>query len=348
MNQVLDSIRAEFVRYKTLAEGALAQLDDADLVKAGPADNSIATICWHVSGNLESRFTDFLTSDGEKPWRHREEEFQRRHVSRSELLDKWSRGWSVLLTTLDHLTDADLQKTISIRRQPMPVHEALARALGHVSYHVGQIVYVAKSVRQDGWKFLSIPPGQSDAYNQQPVGEHAAAHTAIVAARMAAPPAAKNVQSRELEREARALYERLLVAWNRRDAHAMAACFTTDGSIVGFDGSQINARASIEDHLRPIFADHPTAAYVGKVREVRPLGSRVAVLRAVAGMVSPQSHDLNPALNTVHTLLATMEHGQWQAALFQSTPAMWHGRPDESTALTEELRETARRGVVCE
>ena len=108
MSGILQSIIDEYRRYKALAESALEQVPDA-LSEPAPADtNSIAVICWHVSGNLRSRFTDFLTSDGEKPWRQREEEFAARTVSRAELTAKWNQGWDVLLVTLDSLTDPDL------------------------------------------------------------------------------------------------------------------------------------------------------------------------------------------------------------------------------------------------
>jgi hypothetical protein len=166
MRDVIESITAEYHRYKKLAEDAIEQLDEADLSRPGPGDgNSIAIIAWHVSGNLISRFTDFLTSDGEKPWREREEEFRVRSVTRGELLAKWNRGWAVLLATLSGLTDADLVQTVSIRGQPLRVDEALHRSLAHTSYHAGQIVYLAKAFRGAGWKYLSIPPGDSAAYN---------------------------------------------------------------------------------------------------------------------------------------------------------------------------------------
>ncbi len=141
------------------------------------------------------------------------------------------------------------------------------------------------------------------------------------------------------------LYEQILIAWNQQDAAAMAAQFEEDGNLVGFDGSQADSRAAIEDHLRPIFADHPTAAYVAKVREIRMLGRDARILRAVAGMIPPGSDDINPALNTIHTLVAVENGDGWRAALFQSTPAAWHGRPQDSAALTEELRDVMRRGL---
>ena len=145
----------------------------------------------------------------------------------------------------------------------------------------------------------------------------------------------------------RLLYEQILIAWNQQDAAAMAARFEEDGNIVGFDGSQSDSRAAIEDHLRPIFADHPTAAYVAIVREIRMLGRDVGLLRAVVGMIPPNSDDVNPAGNTIQTLVAIQNADGWQAALFQSTPAAWHGRPQDSADLTEELRDVMRHGLTC-
>jgi uncharacterized damage-inducible protein DinB len=167
---MIDGVRAEFLRYKALAEKAIAQLNDAE-ISAPPAGggNSIATICWHVSGNLRSRFTDFLTTDGEKPWRNREEEFEPRTVTQAELLAKWEQGWDVLLESLARLSDSQLEANVTIRGQSLRVREALLRALAHVSYHAGQIVYAAKATRGSHWDYLSIPPGRSDEYNQHPV-----------------------------------------------------------------------------------------------------------------------------------------------------------------------------------
>jgi uncharacterized protein (TIGR02246 family) len=145
----------------------------------------------------------------------------------------------------------------------------------------------------------------------------------------------------------RRIYEHILIAWNQQDAAAMAARFEEDGNLVGFDGSQADSRAAIEEHLRPIFADHPTAAYVARLREIRMLGRDVGLLRAVAGMISPYSDDINPALNTIHTLVAVKHAKGWRAALFQSTPAAWHGRPQDSAELTEELRDVMRQGLTC-
>jgi hypothetical protein len=177
MNTLIRSIEGEYRRYKALADAALAQVPDARLSEAGPSGgNSLAVICWHVSGNLRSRFSDFLTSDGEKPWRQRDEEFAARAVSREELAVKWAQGWDVLFAALGSLTDADLTKTVLIRAQPMAVHEALHRSLAHTSYHVGQIVYLAHALCGDAWRYLSIAPGASAAYNADPRAEKPEAH----------------------------------------------------------------------------------------------------------------------------------------------------------------------------
>ena len=177
MAAIVESITGELRRYKALAEGALAQLTDAQLVAAPPGGgNSIATICRHVAGNLRSRFTDFLTTDGEKPWRNREAEFQARAVGRSELLAHWETGWAALFEALASLGDADLDRSITIRGQTFRVDEALHRALAHVSYHVGQIVYAARALAGPGWQFLSIPPGESEAFNKAPERQKASNH----------------------------------------------------------------------------------------------------------------------------------------------------------------------------
>lgn len=134
------------------------------------------------------------------------------------------------------------------------------------------------------------------------------------------------------------LYRQLLDGWNRRDAAAFADGFADDGVIVGFDGSQHAGRAGIAAEIGRIFADHPTGRYVGKVREVRPLGDRAAVLRAVAGVVPDGQADLNPGLNSVQSLTAELGGGRWRIVQYHNTPAAYHGRPDLADALTRELR----------
>lgn len=164
----VESIRTEYLTYKKLGERSIAQLSDAQLNAPGPGGtNSIAVICWHISGNLKSRFTDFLTTDGEKEWRNREEEFEQRTVTREQLLAKWDEGWSVLLEAVDRLKDSDLTRTVTIRAQPLEVHTALHRSLAHTANHVGQIQYLAHALKGGEWKYLSIAPGQSAAFNDK-------------------------------------------------------------------------------------------------------------------------------------------------------------------------------------
>lgn len=182
---MIASITAEFKRYKSLGEAAIAQLSDGDVSRSSGEDNSIAVIVWHVGGNLRSRFTDFRTSDGEKPWRNRDEEFEPRVVTRQELMSKWNSGWDALFDALAPLTDADFDQTIIIRNQPMAIGAALLRALAHISYHVGQIVFVAKSLRGAEWQTLSIPKGGSEVYNQNPGRESAEQHAAMLDRRRA-------------------------------------------------------------------------------------------------------------------------------------------------------------------
>ncbi|MFG1869789.1 SgcJ/EcaC family oxidoreductase [Micromonospora arborensis] len=136
----------------------------------------------------------------------------------------------------------------------------------------------------------------------------------------------------------RRLYEELLSAWNDRDARRYASLFTDDASLVGFDGSQVNA-AELEGHLAPIFTDHPTASYVWRVQEVRPLGHAVALLRARVGMVPPGQTDVNPAMNAVQSLVAVQQNGTWRVTLFHNTPAQYHGRSDLADQHTADMRD---------
>lgn len=161
----------EYRRYKGLADGAMDQLSADQLLDGSAHDNAVAVIAWHVSGNLESRFTDLLMSDGEKPWRDRESEFAPRTEASAEIRAKWERGWTVLFDALAALEDDDLGRTITIRGVELRVDEALLRSLGHTSYHVGQIVHSARSRVGGDWRFLSIPPGGTTAYNANPTRE---------------------------------------------------------------------------------------------------------------------------------------------------------------------------------
>ncbi len=185
---IVFSIEAEYRRYRSLAEAAMAQLSEPELSTPGPNDgNSVAVIAWHVAGNLASRFTDFLTTDGEKPWRNREQEFASRSPTREELREHWDRGWAILFESLAGLSDDDLDRIVTIRRAEHKVYAALYRSLAHASYHVGQIVYLAKSRRGHEWQFLSIPPGGSDAYNENPDIDRPEAHVSKIADTWAKP-----------------------------------------------------------------------------------------------------------------------------------------------------------------
>ncbi len=178
---LVDSIEAEMLRYKALAEAALAQVEDDALnqtLTAADSCNSLAVIAAHVAGNLRSRFTDFLETDGEKPWRERESEFAGSARTRTEILRHWDAGWAALDSALGPLGDGDLSRQVTIRGVPLSVGEALHRALAHTSSHVGQIVYLAKALRGRDWDCLSIPRGGSASYNLEPTPEKPPQHPA--------------------------------------------------------------------------------------------------------------------------------------------------------------------------
>jgi uncharacterized protein (TIGR02246 family) len=140
------------------------------------------------------------------------------------------------------------------------------------------------------------------------------------------------------EAEIRTLYQNFLDAWNNRDADAYASFVDEKGSLVGFDGSMMNGPDEIRSTLSGIFAHHQTATYISIVREVYLLSPDVALLRAVVGMVPRGKHELNPDVNSVQSLVAVKHEGTWRIALFQNTPAQFHGRPEEAQALTDELK----------
>jgi len=176
---VVGSIEGEYRRYRALAEAAMAQLDDDELARPGPGGtNAVLVSARHVGGNLASRFTDFLTSDGEKPWREREREFATPPSveGRAEGLAVWDRGWGSLVGALAELADADLERVVRIRGVELTVAAALSRSLAHTAYHVGEIVQAARALRGPRWEFLSIPPGGSDAYAASPDRERPDAH----------------------------------------------------------------------------------------------------------------------------------------------------------------------------
>ncbi|MCI0629667.1 MAG: DUF1572 domain-containing protein [Phycisphaerales bacterium] len=159
---------ATFRSQKDLADRAIAQLSDDQLRTALDENtNSIAIITKHMAGNMLSRWTDFLTTDGEKPWRNRDSEFIDDSKSRREIDEYWQRGWQCLFVTLDSLKPQDLTRTILIRGEPHTVIKAIDRQLSHYGYHVGQIVLIARVLAKDNWTTLTIPRGGSHQYNQR-------------------------------------------------------------------------------------------------------------------------------------------------------------------------------------
>ena len=167
-----DSI-AVFHYYKQLAERAMAQVADEQLFAVLDAEaNSIAIIVKHMSGNMRSRWTDFLTTDGEKPNRDRDSEFVLPPSTREALLAEWEHGWAIMFSALEPLTSADLARTITIRGEPHSVMQAINRQLAHYPYHVGQIVLLAKHLASEHWQSLSVPRNQSAEFNRRvAVGE---------------------------------------------------------------------------------------------------------------------------------------------------------------------------------
>jgi len=162
----LDEIHRQFRGHKRMAESAMAQLDDQEFFSAiDPESNSVAIIAKHIAGNARSRFTDFLTTDGEKPDRFRDREFEmNKETTRAEVMRLWEERWNIVFGTLESLKAEDLQRTITIRQEPHTVLQALNRALAHYAQHIGQIVFLAKHLRSAQWKTLSIPRGKSEEF----------------------------------------------------------------------------------------------------------------------------------------------------------------------------------------
>ncbi|MBV6712542.1 DUF1572 family protein [Paenibacillus chitinolyticus] len=164
----LESARKQFLYYKTLGEKAMDQLEPEQLFTAYNEDtNSIATIVAHLGGNMLSRWTDFLTTDGEKDWRDRDAEFGHGLSDKEQLLDKWNEGWNCLFHALDSLSPGQLEQIIYIRNEGHTVIEAINRQLAHYPYHVGQIVYAAKLLKKEEWNSLSIPRNKSAQFNSE-------------------------------------------------------------------------------------------------------------------------------------------------------------------------------------
>jgi hypothetical protein len=176
--QFLSAIINAFEANKRLADRAVEQVPDDKLHAALDANtNSIAVIMKHVAGNLSSRWTDFLTTDGEKPWRNRDDEFVDSCGTRAELLEAWEQGWACLLKVLKDLKAEDLERAVLIRGEPHSVPLALERSLGHTCYHIGQIVQVARIHAGSQWKTLTIPRGGSEHFNKTSWGQTGKSHS---------------------------------------------------------------------------------------------------------------------------------------------------------------------------
>jgi hypothetical protein len=169
----LDEARRQMRGYKRLAEGAVAQVkDDEFFVTLDPESNSIAILLKHMAGNMRSRFTDFLTSDGEKPDRRRDQEFEiGPGTTRAEVMRWWEGGWSRVFAAFDSLKPEDVMRTVTIRGEPHTVLQAINRQIAHYAHHIGQVLFLAKHFRSAEWKSLSIPRGKSEEYNRKPPAE---------------------------------------------------------------------------------------------------------------------------------------------------------------------------------
>ncbi|MGQ7947331.1 DUF1572 domain-containing protein [Flavobacterium sp. WC2509] len=164
----LESVKKQFEYYKMLGDKTIDQIPDDKLFwQYNDESNSIAIIVKHLSGNMLSRWTQFLSSDGEKEWRHRDEEFENDIKTKTELIQKWNDGWNCLFDALNSLQENDFSRTIYIRNQGHSVTEAINRQLAHYPYHVGQMVFIGKMICNEKWISLSIPKGNSNSYNAE-------------------------------------------------------------------------------------------------------------------------------------------------------------------------------------
>jgi Protein of unknown function (DUF1572) len=172
----LDEARRQFRGHKRLVESAIAQLNDEDIfITLDPEANCIAIIVKHLAGNMRSRFVSFLTSDGEKPDRNRDQEFElSAQTTRADVMRWWEEGWAHVFEALDFLKPEDLSHTVFIRAEPHSVLQAINRQIAHYAYHCGQIVFLAKHLRSTEWKSLSVPRGQSDEFNRRMLEKHRA------------------------------------------------------------------------------------------------------------------------------------------------------------------------------
>jgi hypothetical protein len=167
-NDYLDSVKKQFEYYKMLGEKTITQLPNEKLFwQFNEESNSIAMIINHLCSNMLSRWTDFKTADGEKEWRNRDAEFEKHICTKSDLMNQWQSGWQCLFDALNALTEADLDNVIYIRNMGHTIMEAINRQLAHYPYHIGQIVFIGKMICNENWVSLSIPKGNSQAYNAE-------------------------------------------------------------------------------------------------------------------------------------------------------------------------------------
>ena len=164
--EYLSTVIKRLKYYKDLGEKTFEQLEEKDFHFLPTSEsNSIAVIVQHLTGNMLSRFTNFLTEDGEKEWRQRDDEFEIHELSKQQITDLWNKGWQCCFEALESLTENDLITIIYIRKEPLTVIDAINRQLAHYPYHIGQIIYIGRMIKNENWKNLSIPKGQSLQYN---------------------------------------------------------------------------------------------------------------------------------------------------------------------------------------
>ena len=167
-NSYLPSVIKQFEYYKSLGDKTFGQLTDENIhYQYNSESNSVAIIVKHMVGNMLSRWTNFLTEDGEKTWRERDQEFDNTYASKEDMLKAWEQGWECLFHSIKPLKEEQLEQIIYIRNQGHTVIEAINRQLAHYSYHIGQIIFLGKMIKNDNWKTLSIPKGSSTSYNQE-------------------------------------------------------------------------------------------------------------------------------------------------------------------------------------
>ena len=168
IEEYLKNIRLQFKSYKEVADKTLSQLSEQDLYwKYNDESNDIANIIVHMSQNMLSRWTDFFESDGEKEWRNRDSEFTTQHLTYSELMEEWEKGWSCLFKALDQINESNFNRPLIIRNKKVKIIESLTRQIAHYPYHIGQIAYIGKMILNEKWQSPSIPKGKSDEFIQK-------------------------------------------------------------------------------------------------------------------------------------------------------------------------------------